>query len=72
VPNPRIDNGAQEIGDEVGEDDAEDHDDRDRFIQWQPWCASEKPPSPEFQGSPGLTAVHVARQGLTQACEVAH
>jgi len=30
-PNPSIDGGVQEIGDQVGEDDAEDHDDGDRL-----------------------------------------
>jgi uncharacterized LabA/DUF88 family protein len=33
VPDPRTDGGVQEIGDQVGEDDTEDDDDRDRLHQ---------------------------------------
>jgi len=33
VPNSRIDGGVQQIGDQVGENNPNDHDDRDRFIQ---------------------------------------
>ena len=33
APNAQVDSGVEQIGDQVGEDDAEDHDDGDRFIQ---------------------------------------
>jgi len=35
VPDPRIDSGVEEIGDQVAEDDTQNHDDRDRFVQWE-------------------------------------
>jgi len=41
VPDSRIDGGVEEIGDQVGEDDVEDHDDRDRFIQQETWFLRE-------------------------------
>ena len=45
VPNPRIDGGVEEIGDQVGEDDTDYHGDDVCFIQQESWHASEKPVS---------------------------
>ncbi len=52
VPNPRIDHGVHEIGNQIREDDADDYDHTNRFIHQEPWRASEKPLSPGFQDLP--------------------
>ena len=63
VPDPWIDAGVQQIGDQVGEDDTEDRG--KHFIQQDSWCFREASASGIPGLAPGPAAENAAMRDLT-------